>query len=188
MSCSDKILRWNVLGLQGALLSHFIHPVYLRSVTLGYLYSQGHLTRAICCRMSKDGNAFGARLPAPYLVNHPEVGRVSVYDSARQTGKTKESSINWCLPDGTSVEILDGTKGKVDGYVRRGSIRDENIWGWGRLSSPSCLLQLTNGEILSMPNFTVYRFQVGREGRKEGRKGNSNSRLIYHFTVLYNPL
>ncbi|XP_034261445.2 double-stranded RNA-specific adenosine deaminase isoform X2 [Pantherophis guttatus] len=115
MSCSDKILRWNVLGLQGALLSHFIHPVYLRSVTLGYLYSQGHLTRAICCRMSRDGNPLGTRLPTPYLVNHPEVGRVSVYDSARQTGKTKESSINWCLPDGTNVEVLDGTKGKVDG-------------------------------------------------------------------------
>ncbi|KFQ64063.1 Double-stranded RNA-specific adenosine deaminase, partial [Phaethon lepturus] len=115
MSCSDKILRWNILGLQGALLSHFIEPVYLSSVTLGYLYSQGHLTRAICCRVARDGNVLQEKLRAPYHVNHPEVGRVSVYDSARQTGKTKESSVNWCLADESEVEVLDGTKGKVDG-------------------------------------------------------------------------
>ncbi|XP_005059144.1 PREDICTED: double-stranded RNA-specific adenosine deaminase isoform X2 [Ficedula albicollis] len=115
MSCSDKILRWNVLGLQGALLSHFLEPVYLRSVTLGYLYSQGHLTRAICCRMERDGSTLKEKLQAPYHINHPEVGRVSVYDSARQTGKTKESSVNWCLADESEVEVLDGTKGKVDG-------------------------------------------------------------------------
>ncbi|XP_058716571.1 double-stranded RNA-specific adenosine deaminase isoform X2 [Poecile atricapillus] len=115
MSCSDKILRWNILGLQGALLSHFLEPVYLHSVTLGYLYSQGHLTRAICCRMERDGNTLKGKLQAPYHINHPEVGRVSVYDSARQTGKTKESSVNWCLADESEVEVLDGTKGKVDG-------------------------------------------------------------------------
>ncbi|NXY10754.1 DSRAD deaminase, partial [Pteruthius melanotis] len=116
MSCSDKILRWNILGLQGALLSHFLEPVYLHSVTLGYLYSQGHLTRAICCRMERDGNTLKEKLQAPYHINHPEVvGRVSVYDSARQTGKTKESSVNWCLADESEVEVLDGTKGKVDG-------------------------------------------------------------------------
>ncbi|XP_064899048.1 double-stranded RNA-specific adenosine deaminase [Columba livia] len=115
MSCSDKILRWNVLGLQGALLSHFVEPVYLSSVTLGYLYSQGHLTRAICCRVARDGAALQGNLRAPYRVNHPEVGRVSVYDSARQTGKTKESSVNWCLADGGDVEVLDGTKGKIEG-------------------------------------------------------------------------
>lgn len=115
MSCSDKIMRWNVLGLQGALLSHFLHPIYLKSITLGYLYSHGHLTRAVCCRLSRDGDAFAKSLRAPFTLNHPEVGRVSVYDSTRHTGKTKESSVNWSTPDQLSVEVLDGTKGKLDG-------------------------------------------------------------------------
>ncbi|XP_012369888.2 double-stranded RNA-specific adenosine deaminase isoform X2 [Octodon degus] len=115
MSCSDKILRWNVLGLQGALLTHFLNPVYLKSVTLGYLFSQGHLTRAICCRVTRDGNAFEDGLRYPFIVNHPKVGRVSVYDSKRQSGKTKETSVNWCLADGYDLEILDGTRGTVDG-------------------------------------------------------------------------
>eukprot|EP00066_Takifugu_rubripes_P003590 XP_003966289.1 PREDICTED: double-stranded RNA-specific adenosine deaminase isoform X2 [Takifugu rubripes] len=115
MSCSDKILRWNVLGLQGALLSHFINPIYLKSITLGYLYSHGHLTRAVCCRMARNGQEFAQSLSAPFMLNHPEVGRVSVYDSTRHTGKTKESSVNWSFPDQHSVEVLDGTTGKLDG-------------------------------------------------------------------------
>ena len=41
MACSDKILRWNVLGIQGALLTHLIKPIYLKSITVGSKFHPG---------------------------------------------------------------------------------------------------------------------------------------------------
>jgi hypothetical protein len=32
MSCSDKILKWNVVGIQGALLSNLIEPIKPASI------------------------------------------------------------------------------------------------------------------------------------------------------------
>ncbi|XP_074539466.1 double-stranded RNA-specific adenosine deaminase [Halichoeres trimaculatus] len=151
MSCSDKILRWNVLGLQGALLSHFLHPIYLKSITLGYLYSHGHLTRAVCCRLARDGKAFTQSLPPPFMLNHPEVGRVSVYDSTRHIGKTKESSVNWSFPDQQSVEVLDGTKGKLDGTKMSVSrVSKSNLFSLFRSLCQRC----GRTDLLSLPSYT----------------------------------
>jgi len=68
MSCSDKILKWNALGIQGSLLSHLIEPVYLNSVTISSdHFSHGDLTRSLCCRLRH------LELPPPYTLHHPTI-------------------------------------------------------------------------------------------------------------------
>ncbi|XP_032362393.1 double-stranded RNA-specific editase 1 isoform X2 [Etheostoma spectabile] len=53
MSCSDKIARWNVLGLQGSLMSYFTEAVYFSSIILGSLYHADHCSRAMYQRISE---------------------------------------------------------------------------------------------------------------------------------------
>lgn len=51
MTCSDKIARWNAVGLQGSLLSALVEPLYLSTITVGRKFSKVHCERALCCRL-----------------------------------------------------------------------------------------------------------------------------------------
>ncbi len=53
MSCSDKLCRWNFIGLQGALLSILIDPIYYTSIIIGSLYHNEHIQRALFSRIEQ---------------------------------------------------------------------------------------------------------------------------------------
>ncbi|KAL3841433.1 hypothetical protein ACJMK2_019583 [Sinanodonta woodiana] len=119
MSCTDKICRWNVVGMQGALLNHFLEPIYLDSLTLGFLYDHGHLARAVCCRLAQGDTKIDDQLPVEFKLNHPWLGRVTACEPSRETQKTKALSINWALGD-ERPEVTDGSLGLCYTGIEKG--------------------------------------------------------------------
>ncbi|KFB40216.1 AGAP000185-PA-like protein [Anopheles sinensis] len=107
MSCSDKISRWNVLGLQGSMLASVIEPIYLHSIVLGSLLHPAHMYRAICGRIE---NAIQG-LPPPYRLNKPKLALMTSAESRNQT-KPPNFSINW-ITNSSEVEIVNSFTGKL---------------------------------------------------------------------------
>ncbi|KAL6103751.1 adarb2 [Pungitius sinensis] len=103
MSCTDKIAKWSVVGLQGALLSHLVEPVYLHSLTVGTLSHTGHLGRAVARRLAPV-----KRLPFPYRRRKLLLGCLSC-SAARPAGKALNVSVNWSRGDGGLEEICGAT-------------------------------------------------------------------------------
>ncbi|KAL4635630.1 double-stranded RNA-specific editase 1-like isoform X1 [Arapaima gigas] len=107
MSCSDKIARWNVVGVQGSLMCYFTEPIYFSSIILGSLYHADHLSRATYQRIADI-----EVLPPTFVLNRPLLSGISNAE-ARQPGKAPNFSVNWTVGD-QALEVINATTGKDD--------------------------------------------------------------------------
>ena len=122
MTCSDKIAKWNALGLQGSLLTGLMSRVDLTSLTCGRKFNFLHCRRALCCRLEVRKKKSKQCLSR---INHPILMQTSIPmdNSEIELNEDSEGSANfsdsrcllWIANKKISTVLLDGNTGLLLG-------------------------------------------------------------------------
>ena len=126
-TCSDKICRWNYLGLQGSLLAGILEePLYLSTLTVGRKLSGSVCRRAICCRL--DTRCRQPRLPKSSEKN------ISASTSSNDDQNVNENKyrVNHPAVMGTSVKLDTGVVDTSNADERGQDVRFHSsvVWSW----------------------------------------------------------
>jgi hypothetical protein len=129
MSCSDKLMRWCAIGLQGSLLSHFLdRPLMLHSITV----ANEHIGETSSSSSSSSSSSITPQLSALYRA------LIERSVSARQASTNIYSSLLHMSPEELSVPSLYVSKTRF--LFGRGSVLSASILS-NKVSSNSTLSQ-----------------------------------------------
>ncbi|XP_044124393.1 adenosine deaminase domain-containing protein 2-like isoform X2 [Bufo gargarizans] len=109
MSVTDKLLKWSALGVQGALLSQFVDPLYITSIITG---SKRHQMEALSQALDRLHPPLDMTLFRPYSVCSPYLLIVPEINSNHSSPIHPSHSLNWTKGD-KNVENIDATTGQT---------------------------------------------------------------------------